>query len=179
LQPLICNLVSIGFETNGKGWIGYIVELPGAFIRGQTADEALTKVALEVNRYLRWSQVEESGNHVRAKVVQAHKSKLAGEDGDNEILLDADTSEITEDEFRWLEETVLRSGRAFLDAYRTPLFKDWVDESRRRETFYGPCPQSINEIFDRVNRTRFYYLSRAGLGHARERLSSQICPSIS
>ncbi len=47
------NVVSIAFETNGRGYIGLIVELPGAFIRDRSEKEAIAKVNGEVNLYLK------------------------------------------------------------------------------------------------------------------------------
>jgi len=49
----------MAFETNGKGYMGFIVELPGAFIRGITEQEALTKVKKEVSLYLKWLEGEQ------------------------------------------------------------------------------------------------------------------------
>jgi len=54
-RPLVklTDVVSVGFETNNKGYIGFIVEFPGAFIRGRTEEEAIAKVNREVNLYLK------------------------------------------------------------------------------------------------------------------------------
>jgi len=57
------NLVSVSLETNGKGYIGYIVELPGAFIRGKTEEEAISKVDREVQSYLKWLGIEREGDY--------------------------------------------------------------------------------------------------------------------
>jgi len=160
-KPLVTltNVVSIGFETNGKGYIGFIAELPGAFLRGRTEEEALSKVDREVKSYLKWLGIEQKWNY-NTIVVQRHQSSLMVEDADNEILLDADKGAVSEEEFTNLTDLVWRSGETFLRIYAKAKFKDWVDEARIRKTFYGENPKSIQEIFDHVKNCQYYYLSR-------------------
>jgi len=153
------GVISIAFETNGKGYIGYIVELPGAFIRGKTEEEAISKVRREVNLYLKWLDKKQKTDY-KIQVVQRHQSALAVEDADNEILLEADKETMGEEEFRNLLELVWYSEEAFLQLYHKIKSKDWVDESRIRKTFYGENPKTIQEIFDHVKGCQYYYLSR-------------------
>ena len=65
------DTASVAFETNGKGYLGYIVELPGAFIRGATEEEALKKVPKEVSSYLRWLDINPVKDY-SFEVVQRH-----------------------------------------------------------------------------------------------------------
>jgi hypothetical protein len=153
------DIVSISFETNGKGYIGFIVELPGAFVRGKTEDEAIAKVNREVNIYLKWLCIKHNP-HYKIQVVQKHQSALQVEDADNEILLKADKKAMDEIEFRNLLSLVCFSGETFLKLYTNVEFKDWVDEERIRKTFYGDNPKTIREIFDHVRNCQYYYLSR-------------------
>ena len=150
--------ISIAFETNGEGYIGYIVELPGAFIRGRTEEEAISKVRPEVNLYLKW--LGKKKTDYKIQVVQKHQSALAVEDADNEILLEADKKVMGEEEFRNLVGLVYYSGETFLQLYKKTRFKDWIDELRIRKTFYGENPKTIQEIFDHVKGCQYYYLSR-------------------
>jgi predicted RNase H-like HicB family nuclease len=153
------NLISIAFETNGKGYIGYLVELPGAFIRGKTEEGAISKLRQEVNLYLKWLGIKQKLDY-KIQVVQRHQSALAVEDADNEILLDTDRDTMVEEEFRNLLDLVWYSGETFLQLYNKTRFKDWVDELRIRKTFYGENPKTIQEIFDHVKGCHYYYLSR-------------------
>ncbi|HEX9911650.1 MAG TPA: hypothetical protein VGB01_00210 [candidate division Zixibacteria bacterium] len=153
------NLISIGFETNEKGYIGYLVELPGAFIRGRTEEEAISKLRREVNLYLIWLSITPEQTY-KIQVVQRHQSALAVEDADNEILLEADKKVMGEEEFKNLVDLVCYSGETFLQLYKKTRFKEWVDESRVRKTFYGENPRTIQEIFDHVKGCQYYYLSR-------------------
>jgi hypothetical protein len=160
--------ISVALETNGKGFIGFIVQLPGAFVRGKTEEEALSKVEREVRSYVRWIDVEPPDRY-EVNVSQRHLCTLTVEDADSEILLDEDKSPSTDDRFIELCDLVSYSGETFYSLFRSAELKDWVDQSRVRRTFYGEMPKTIREIFDHVNGTQYYYLSRAE-PKARERI---------
>jgi len=153
------DTASVAFDTNGKGYLGYIVELPGAFIRGKTEEEALKKVPKEVSSYLWWLDIDPVKDY-SVQVVQRHQSNLMVEDADSEILLEADKEALEEGEFKSLTNIVLHSGTTFMRIYENTAFKDWVDESRIRKTFYGENKKTIREIFEHVKRCQYYYLSR-------------------
>jgi len=159
LEIKLPNVVSIAFETNGRGYIGFIVELPGAFIRSRTEKEAIAKVNREVNSYLKWLEIEQKPEY-KIQVIQRHRSLLMVEDADNEILLEADKKTMDVEEFRNSLDLVWFSGETFLQLYTNTKFKDWIDESRIRKTFYGDNPKTIQEIFDHVKYCQYYYLSR-------------------
>jgi len=161
------NTLSVAFETNGKGFIGFIVELPGAFVRGKTESEALSKVNIEANSYFKWLGDLEQ-HEFDFRVVQKHSSDLMVEDADNEILLDADREYLNDKEFKELLNLVQYSGETFFSLYENAAFKDWIDEPRRRKTFYGENPKTIREIFNHVNGTQYYYLSRVKLRFSEE-----------
>lgn len=163
-KPLIASgdVVSIAFETNGKGYLGFIVEFPGAFVRGRTEQEALSKVDRESESYLMWLGVDSEASY-RTAVVQRHHSLLMVEDADSEILLDADRGEISDSEFDNLVDLVWYSGETVLKIYSNAEFKNWVDEARIRSTFYGENCTTIEEILVHINRCQYYYLSRTGM----------------
>ena len=158
-QTKLPNAVSIAFETNGRGCIGFIVELPGAFIRDRTQKEAIAKVNGEVNLYLKWLGIEQQPRY-KIQVVQRHKSSLMVEDADNEILLEADKKMTGKEEFKRLLDLVWFSGETFSQLHTTAKLKDWVDKARIRKTFYGDNPKTIGEIFAHVKYCQCYYLSR-------------------
>jgi hypothetical protein len=156
------DTTSVAFETNGRGWLGYVAELPGAFVRGATEEEALSKVDGEVRSYLAWlGTCPKPG--CKAIVVQRHRSTLAVEDADNEILLAADGGPVGGEDFRHILDVARLSGDTFLKLYGGAEFKEWIDEARLRKTFYGENPASIQMIFDHVKNCQYYYLSRTGI----------------
>ncbi len=96
------NPISVAFETNSEGYLGFIAELPGVFIRGKTEEEALSKVKQEVKSYLKWLGIEEKLAY-DTNVGQRHQSALMVEDADCEILLNADKGTMSEEEFKNLK----------------------------------------------------------------------------
>ena len=162
LGSVAANSLSVAMETNGRGFQGFVVELPGAYVRGRMEEEAVAKVPKEAMSYLKWLGQERAG-FPKPRVVQTHRCRLMVEDADCEILLADDSFQMSEQEFRHLVELVKYSGLTFTKLYNSAELKDWVDETRIRTTFYGQNKKTIQEIFDHVKRTQFYYLSRTGV----------------
>jgi len=162
IQIRLPDVFTFAFETNGKGYIGFIVELPGAFIRGRTKAEAIAKANREVDLYLKWLKIKPTRDH-ETKIVQIHESSLMVEDADNEILLEADKTAMAAAEFKNLTELVIFSGASFVQLYTNCKFKDWLDKTRIRKTFYGDNPKTIREIYSHVQGCQHYYLSRMKL----------------
>ncbi|HUI01370.1 MAG TPA: hypothetical protein VLX56_07050 [Nitrososphaerales archaeon] len=154
--------LTVGAESNGKGVIGFIVDLPGAYVRGRTEPEALSKVGAEANRYLAWIGMEGDGR-ARGFVTQRCTSTLAVEDADNLILLDADRKRMRPEEFTALSDLAAFSGLTFEALYTGAQLKQWPDPSKARACFHGPCPSSIEATKSHVSKTQVYYLSRLGL----------------
>jgi hypothetical protein len=154
--------ITVAMETNGKGFQGFIVELPGAYVRGARREEAVSKTNREVASYTAWLG-EKLETLPEARIVQTHQSNLSVEDADCEILLNADRKRMEPEQFRRLVELVEHSGLSFEKLCDSASLKDWVDEDRVRRTFYGQTPKTIGEIFDHVNRTQAFYLSRMGI----------------
>ncbi len=154
----IGDTVSIALETNGRGFQGFFVELLGAFVRGHAEQEALTKVQREADSYLKWLKSPPRPS-LKANVVQRHHCKLTVEDGDCEILLEADRAPMLSPEFAQLVDLVEYSGQAFSQLCRNAELRDWVDPVRARGTFYGQTPKTIRETFDHVKKAQYYYLT--------------------
>lgn len=153
------DTLSIALETNGRGFQGFIIELPGAFVRGRTEHEALSKTIKEAASYAKWLE-SSAPTRIRARVVQRHQCELTVEDGDCEILVHTDRDALAEKDFAQLSDLVTHSGRTFFRLYESVSLKDWVDSSKSRQTFYGQTPKTIRENFDHVKGAQYYYLSR-------------------
>ncbi len=82
------------------------------------------------------------------------------EDADSEILLDLDIEKMEEREFDQYIELIKKSGFSILTIYKNTEFKNWLDEARRRKTFYRDVPISIQIIFEHIDSVQYYYLSR-------------------
>jgi hypothetical protein len=160
--------LTVAVESNGKGVIGFIVDLPGGFVRGRTEADAMSKVHAEASRYLAWAglrgaEEEASSGLFHGSVVQRCSSRLAVEDADSLVLLDADRRKMGPDESRALSDLALYSGQAFEGVYQGAELKDWADPAKLRSTFHGPCPSSVEATHSHVLKTQAYYLSRLGL----------------
>ncbi|MBN2380307.1 hypothetical protein JXM67_10960 [candidate division WOR-3 bacterium] len=161
-KNLLRNRINITLETNGKGYIGFLVELPGGFIRGRTEQEALSKAPKEVASYLRWLGVEAKDNY-EFEVVGRFESRAVVEDADTWILLDAEEGRMDKKGFEFLLDLVKRSGEDFFQLYLNAEHKLWVDETRIRRTFYTDNPATIQRMFDHVKNCQYYYLSKTGI----------------
>jgi len=56
--------MNIVYETNGKGFLGWIVDLPGAYVRGSTIDEARNKIESEIKEYEEWLNISASRSNI-------------------------------------------------------------------------------------------------------------------
>lgn len=160
-RPTLGDKLSVALETNGKGFQGFIVELPGAFVRGPDETSALSKTLEEAQSYLRWLHASDKIS-IQPHVVQRHSCALMVEDGDCEILLDSDKGFVGYTEWTQLADLVRYSGKTFDAMFEHAQLKDWVDDARVRQTFYGANKKTVREIFDHVKRTQYFYLSRTG-----------------
>ena len=72
-------------ETNGKGWLIWAAQCPGAFARGATENEALAKLPGDVRRFLRWAG--EPAGDITVTPGAPIESSLHTEDADSDLLL--------------------------------------------------------------------------------------------
>ena len=154
--------IRVAFETNGKGHLGFLVELPGAFVRGGTEEEAIAKADREAGSYLKWLGLEAEKAY-EFEIVERKRTSACVEDADTAILLEADKGRMDDEEFTRFVHLVRHSGETFLKLYTASRFKDWVDRARIRKTFYGENPRTIERTFDHVKWCQNYYLSRINL----------------
>ena len=156
--------VPVAFETNGKGWHGFLVLPPGAFVRGPTLRAALSKTDREVRTFLRWAGVRAQAGRYQGYAAEERRSALRVEDADSEILLAADVGELAEPELAAHSALARRSADSFQKLWDGAALPDWVDARRVGRTFWGESPTTIREVYAHVLRTQSYYLTRLGLG---------------
>ncbi len=161
------NLIHIEFETNGIGWIGYVAELPGAFVRGRSEGECLSKVDNEIRRYFQWLGII-PGTNFSISATEALQSELHVEDADNEILLKHDRERLDDSTFGEWSQIASFSGVCFQRLYDAVKLREWRDLARDRKTFYGDCPCSIQEVYQHVDRVQGFYQQCIGLGSGLE-----------
>ena len=153
---------SIAVESNDKGFIGFISELPGAFVRAPSEEEVLDKVEREIDRYYRWMNIDPPKD-IPFEVTQRVYSSAVVDDGDTQMVLKSDKGECGREEFDKLIALFVYSAETFEQLLEKVKHPGWVDPARAGSCFYGLRPASIRDINNHVRRTQYYYLSRLGL----------------
>ncbi len=170
------NWVEVALETNGRGFLGHIVNLPGAFVRGRTRYEALKKVPYEAERYLAWAEkfpecqkiIDYFGTSSAFKdqgldIVQVHRTQLMVEDADSDILINTDRGDLSREEFYLFRDLITRSGDDVYALSRETTDPSWSDPRREGKTFYGKRPASIKETMAHIDQVQDFYISRIGI----------------
>jgi len=153
--------MNIVYETNGKGFLGWLVELPGAYLRGPTQEEARSKLASELAAYAAWLDIEVADQSITGeRITQSH---LTIEDADSDLLLDYDFADYaSERDFERDCDLALVSARKTALIYAACPDKDAVDPAKLRKTFYGDCYATIRSQFKHIVDVQLYYLENIG-----------------
>ena len=145
------------WEHNGNDSLLYAADLPGAFSRGRTREEALSKMEREVFAFLRWMG-EPVPDSVEIEIIQDKASELAICDADSDVLFVSEEKPLAEGEYRKLRELALKSARDF-----QRLYDAVPDKSRSalplRRTFYGPVPGTAEEMYSHTRSVNAYYFA--------------------
>ena len=147
-------------ETNGKGWLIWAAQCPGAFARGATENEALAKLPGDVRRFLRWAG--EPAGDITVTPGAPIESSLHTEDADSDLLLEADCAPMTEADYAAAKLLVLKSARDFCTLFENIPNPD-ISPRAPRTSFYGPVPRTPREMYDHTNHTTAYYMAAFGI----------------
>lgn len=153
--------INIAIEYNERGVMIHLVDMPGAFCRGETIDIALAKVSAEVKSYNNWLK-KKTTNTVNINIVQEEVTDAHLDDGDSEILT---IVEKNQDKY-WLNQLkylAVKSATDFIELYESIPDKNYKDLSKDRTTFYGRVPSTAIEMLKHVDEVKEYYLSRVGI----------------
>lgn len=150
-------------EYNQDGYLIFADNYPGAFVRGNTENEALAKFGGEVRSYLRWSGVENPPlDAPEIEVIQRKQSNLPINDADSEILFESEKLPLSEAEYQQMKVLVLKSARDFRKLYECIPNPD-ISGRPHRDTFYGPVPRTPREMYEHTNRITSYITGAFGL----------------
>lgn len=153
--------MTIVYETNGQGFLGWIVEFQGAYIRGKTIEEARGKVPSELESYGKWLDLSIADSTIEKETIV--QCKLHVEDADSDILLDYDTKDyINTDEFEHDCELVQLSAQKVNTLYCKCKNTDIIDPEKVRTTFYGEVYSTIRGQYEHIVHTQQYYLGCIG-----------------
>lgn len=143
------------WEHNGSDTLLYSINLPGAYARGSTREEALRKMPQEAAAYLRWTG-QSCHSPFEIQIVQEKPSQLVIADADSDVLFDSETLPLSAEEYQSLKALVLKSAEDFERLYQSIPNKD---ESclAPRKTFYGNVPRTANEMYVHTRSVNSYY----------------------
>ena len=153
--------MQIIYETNGLGFLGWIADLPGAYIRGKTLEEARGKVNKEIALYNEWLNFEKA---IDMKInEEIKKSDLHIEDADSDIIFDSELIDFDKkEEFLFWCNKVLLSGTKTEEIYKRMKNKSLIDITMKRKTFYGDVYCTINDQYRHIVNVQNYYLNQIG-----------------
>ncbi len=154
--PAVC-------EYNEGGCLIYADNLPGAYVRGETENQALAKFDGEVRSYLRWcGKKTELSEPVEVEIVQRKKSDLHICDADSDVLFASEQETLTLEEYQKLKMLTLRSARDFNKIYQA-IGNPNISNRTPRTSFYGAVPRTPQEMYEHTNRTTAYYAAAFGI----------------
>ena len=149
------------WEHNGNDTLLYATDLPGAYSRGSTLEEAMLKMPSEVRAYLLWAG-RNIPDDIETVVVQDAPCTLAVCDADSDVLFDMERSPLSPEEYTELKTITLRSAKCFQELYDAIPTKD-VCSDPVRKTFYGQVPRTAEEMYRHTKNVNAYYFAELGI----------------
>lgn len=145
------------WEHNGNDTLLYAASLPGAYARGGSREEALSKMAGEVRSYLLWRDGA-APEGIELRITQEAPSTLLIRDADSDVLFDAEREPLTAQEYGALKALALKSAGDFQRLYNAIPQKD-LSHAPARRTFYGSVPRTAQEMYEHTKSVNSYYFA--------------------
>jgi len=152
--------ISCVLEHNGPDSLLYAVELPGAFSRGATPEEALVKMAGECAAWCRWADLAMPDFQIG--ITQDRESELNIRDADSDVIFDCERTPLTMEEYLGLKSLVIKSAEDFQQLYDSVPDK-FISKRESRRTFYGPVPRTAREMYEHTKNVNEYYFWEIGV----------------
>lgn len=149
------------WEHNGDDTLIYAENAPGAYARGASREEALSKLDGELRAWTRW-QGKLPRDSYDFTIVQEQSCDLQVRDADSDVLFEREKAQILLTEYLELKELVLKSAEDFQRLYDSVPDKD-ASCLPRRETFYGPVPRTAREMYEHTKNVNDYYFGEIGV----------------
>lgn len=149
------------WEHNGNDSLLYSINFIGAYTRGKSREEALSKMPREINAYLRWTG-ECAHENICVEIAQEKVSELRINDADSDVIFEEEKALLTFEEYTELKALAIKSADDFLRLYNT--IPD-VNKSVLpiRGTFYGQAPRTAKEMYDHTKNVNDYYFAEIGI----------------
>ena len=146
-------------ETNGKGWLIWAAQCPGAFARGATETKRWPSCRATCGASCAGRRACRGHHRYAGRPIE---SSLHTEDADSDLLLEADCAPMTEADYAAAKLLVLKSARDFCTLFESIPNPD-ISPRAPRTSFYGPVPRTPREMYDHTNSTTAYYMAAFGI----------------
>lgn len=147
-------------EFNKGGYLLYLETFPGAYTRGSSLEEAMSKLPDEIKKYCIWASVK-MNNDVKSLIIQEKHSNLKISDADSDVIFDTEKKPLTTEEYNALKKLVIKSAEDFQKLYESIPDKD-MTSLQERDSFYGPIPRTVREMYNHTNSVTNYYAGEIG-----------------
>lgn len=119
------------WEHNGNDSLIYLDNFIGAYTRGASKDEALSKMNTEIMSYLLWrdGMVPVHDKTVEAAIIQEKASTLQIADADSDVLFESEKRPLTKDEYEALKRLDMKSAAAHAKAMFRMAYKTFGKET--------------------------------------------------
>lgn len=150
-------------EYNDKGFLIYAENYPGAYVRGNTREVALSKFQREIKEYLSWKygMLQEEAS-VWVDIVESRSSTLEIQDADSDVIFAGERKPLTEKEYQELKSLALKSAADFYQLYLSIPDKN-SSKLPVRKTFYGTVPRTAEEMYQHTKNVNSYYFGEIGV----------------
>ncbi len=149
------------WEHNGPDTLLYAIEYVGAFTRGASLEEAVSKMPQEIRMYCRWLETDEP-EQIECKIAQEANSALMIRDADSDVLFDAERPALSRSEYDQLKAIVLKSARDFHALYEA-VPDQHQSCLKLRQTFYSQIPRTAQEMYVHTRDVNTYYFGEIGV----------------
>ena len=150
------------WEHNGDDSLIYFEGFTGAFTRGATKSEALSKAESEIKAYIRWTSADTDIPDFSFDMIQEHPTTLSVSDADSEVIFESEKQPLTMKEYVFLRNLALKSAQDFHFLYNSIPDKD-KSCLQPRKTFYGNKPLTANEMYEHTKSVNSYYFAEIGI----------------
>lgn len=147
-------------EFNKGGYLLYSETFPGAYTRGSSLEEAMSKLPDEIKKYCIWASVE-MNNNVESLIIQEKHSNLKISDADSDVIFVTEKKPLTIEEYNVRKKLVIKSAEDFQKLYESIPNKD-MTSLQERDSFYGPIPRTAREMYNHTNSVTNYYIGEIG-----------------
>ena len=152
--------VNCVWEHNGDDSILYANNFVGAFSRGASKEEAISKMPEEIRRFQLW-RGETPPDDYDIVIVQEKESDLQVRDADSDVLFTSEKEPLSAEEYQYLKSLAMKSAGDFYS-----LYSSFPDKHKSalpyRKTFYGSVPRTAEEMYQHTKNVNEYYFSEIG-----------------